>query len=226
MTALRSLTALAAVLLLVGLGVSQASAAPEAGIAGDQGAGDQGFLAGLISSLLSSADAKVSIGAVEGGLSADATVRDIVIADRQGPWFHLDRVRLVWNRSALFARRLDVERLEIGKIEVARKPVAALPTAETAAAPAASTTPGPSVSLHVLLPDLPLKVVVKAFSLGELSLGEPVLGVAARLTASGSVSLGKPSEGLHLAFQTRRLDAPGLVALALSFVPETQALDI
>ena len=219
MTRLDRLTAIASVLLLAGLGIfaaratAWAEAGPGAGRQSEAASGELGFLAGLISSLLSSDGATVSIGAVEGALSADATVRDIVIADRQGPWFHLDRVRLVWNRSALFSRRLEIETLEIGKIELTRQPVATKTAAHAATVPAGS-----------LLPELPLKILVKAFSLAELTLGEAVLGAAARLTASGEVSLGKPSDGLRLAFQTRRLDAPGHAVLRLSFVPATQAL--
>ena len=214
-------TAIAMILLLAGLGIfaARATAGAEAGAdAGHQSepaSGERGFLAGLISSLLSSDDATVSIGAVEGALSADATVRDIVIADRQGPWFHLDRARLIWNRSALFSRRLEIETLEIGKIELTRQPVATKRVAHAATA-----------SVGSLLPELPLKILVKKFSLAELTLGEAVLGTAARLTALGEVALGKPSDGLRLSFQAQRLDAPGHAVMRLSFVPETQALEV
>jgi len=174
--------------------------------------GDQGFLAGLISRLLSSRDTTVSIGAVEGALSADATVRDVVISDGTGPWFHLDRVRLVWNRGALFSRRLEIDSLEIGRIELARRP---------AAGPAE-----PGTLAEPILRELPLKLEIKAFSLAELALGEPVLGAAAHLTASGAATLGKPAEGLLLAVESRRLDAPGRLEAHLSFVPETEALEV
>jgi len=199
----RLLIAALVVLVAVGLGPAAVGAVSEA-------AGDQGIVAGLISSLLSSRDTTVSIGAVEGVLSSDTTVRDISVSDSQGQWFHLDHVRLVWNRAALFSRRLEIDTLDIGKLELFRRPVAA----------------GPAAPAEPILPELPLKLVVGAFALAELDLGEPVVGVAARLTASGNATLGKPSEGLSLALESHRLDAAGAAALRLSFVPETEALEL
>ncbi|MEI8394807.1 MAG: translocation/assembly module TamB domain-containing protein [Rhodospirillaceae bacterium] len=192
-----------AVFVVVGLGAAAVQAA-------ETGQDDRGFLANMISGLLSGRGTTVSIGAVEGALSADVTVRDIVISDSLGPWFHLDRIKLVWNRGALFSRRLEIDTLDIGKIDLARRPVATEPA-----------VPGESI-----LPELPLKLEIKAFSLAELNLAQSAFGTAARLTASGKATLGKPSEGLHLAFESRHLDRPGSLAARLSFVPETEALEI
>ena len=46
---------------------------------------DKGVLANLISRALSSPSMSVSIGAVDGVLSSDASISDIVISDRNGP---------------------------------------------------------------------------------------------------------------------------------------------
>ena len=135
-----------------------------------------GLLADLISKALSTDGSQVSIGAVDGALSSDATIRDIVISDRDGPWLRLDRARLVWTRSALLLRRLEVNRLEIGKLEILRKPVP-----EPGAPPPADNSP--------ILPELPLKVIVEAFQLGELALGPTVIGAPARLSATGAARL-------------------------------------
>ena len=44
-------------------------------------------------------------------------------------------------------------------------------------------TPPPDTSTQQpILPELPVKVLIKQFGVQELSLGEPVVGVAARLT--------------------------------------------
>ena len=61
-----------------------------------QNAGERGVLADLISKALSTDGSQVSIGAVDGALSSDASIRDIVISDRDGPWLRLDRARLIW----------------------------------------------------------------------------------------------------------------------------------
>lgn len=172
---------------------------------------DRGIVADLISKALSSDTSQVSIGAVDGALSSDVTIRDIVLSDRDGPWLRLDRARLVWTRTALLLRRLEVNRLEIGKLEILRKPVPQ---------PAAAPNNDP------ILPELPLKVIVTAFQLGELSLGAPVIGTAARLGANGSATLGPPSEGLDLRLDARRLDRAGEFTVRLGFVPQTTRLQV
>ena len=82
------------------------------------------MLADLISRALSSPSMNVSIGAVDGVLSSDASISDIVLSDRQGPWLRIDKVRLVWNRLALFSRRLEVDQLTIGRMQFLRRPLA------------------------------------------------------------------------------------------------------
>ncbi len=171
---------------------------------------DQGVLAGFLSRLLSTPTSRVTIGGVEGALSSDALIRDVAIADDQGTFLTIDRIRLVWRRAALLQRRIEVQRLEIGRITLARRPVARTGEPE----------PGP------LLPELPLALAVDAFTLGELVLGEPVLGGEVRLSARGSASLGAPSQGLSAALEVRRRDAPGTADLSLSFVPVGQRLTI
>ena len=156
----------------------------------------------------------VSIGAVNGVLSSDASISDIVISDRQGPWLKVDKARLVWNRLALFSRRLEVDQLTIGRLELLRRP---LP----------SDTPPPDTGAQQpILPELPVKVLIKQFGVQELSLGEPVVGVAARLNISGKATLGPPSEGLDLTLTAQRLDAPGDFKTLLTYIPATDKLTL
>ncbi|KQK32293.1 hypothetical protein ARD30_00490 [Bosea thiooxidans] len=174
---------------------------------------DRGIVADLISKALSSDTSQVSIGEVNGALSSDVEIRDIVLSDRDGAWLRLDRVRLVWTRSALLLRRLDVDRLEIGKLEILRRP---------APQPAGTAPP----SNEPILPELPLKLILRALQLNELVLGEPVIGAAARLAATGAARLGPPNEGLDLKLDARRLDMGGTFNITLSFVPESTRLQL
>src|SRR4051794_31193552 len=57
---------------------------------------DQSYLGSLISRALSTPATQVRIGSVEGALSSDATVRNIVISDRDGVLLRLDRARFIW----------------------------------------------------------------------------------------------------------------------------------
>lgn len=184
-----------------------------AGLGFAQNAGERGVLADLISKALSSDTSRVSIGAVDGALSSDATIRDIVVSDRDGPWLRLDRARLIWTRSALLLRRLEVNRLELGKLEILRRPVP-----DPAAPPPADDSP--------ILPELPLKLIVEAFQLGELSLGSTVIGAPARLSANGAARLGPPNEGLDFRLAGRRLDMGGSLDVNLRFVPQSTQLQL
>jgi translocation and assembly module TamB len=200
----RSIVALAMLVLALAFG-----AAPSTRLVAAEE--DKGVVAGLLSKALSSDSSSVSIGSVDGALSSDVTIRNIVLADANGPWLKLDVVHLVWNRLALFQRRLDVDTLAIGKLEILRKP---LPSGK----PAASEGP--------ILPELPLKVIIKSFKAEQIVLGEPLIGVAATLGASGKATLGPPSEGLDLTLSAKRLDAGGAFDVRLAFVPQTSHLSV
>jgi translocation and assembly module TamB len=175
---------------------------------------DKGVLANLLSKALSSDTTSVSIGAVDGVLSSDASISDIVLSDRDGPWLKVDKVRLVWSRLALLSRRLEVNQLTIGHMQFLRRP------------PPSEKPPPPDSGPRSLLPELPLKVVVNKFSVQDLSLGEAVVGVSARLAIDGKVMLGAPSEGLDLSLAAKRLDAPGEFNALMTYVPATDKLTV
>ncbi|WP_082483507.1 translocation/assembly module TamB domain-containing protein [Methylobacterium sp. Leaf87] len=174
---------------------------------------EKSVLGGLLSKALSTPGSQVAIGAVDGALSSDATIRDVVISDANGAWLKLDKARLVWRRLALFSGRLEIDSLEVGRLEVLRRPLPA----------PISAKPEPDGSL---LPDLPVKVEVKAFKLAELVLGEALAGQPARLAADGRAKLGAPSEGLDLDLKVRRLDAAGDFTARLLFVPKGETLEL
>ncbi len=177
------------------------------------GEGEKSVLGGLLSKALSTPSSRVAIGAVDGALSSDATIRDVAISDRDGVWLKLDRARLVWSRLALLSGRLQVDSLEIGRLEVLRKPIP-------------GPTPPEAKPDGSLLPELPVKVEIKGFKLAELVLGESIAGQPARLAAEGMAKLGNPAEGLDLSVDARRLDAAGRFVARLLFVPKGATLEV
>lgn len=199
-----------AVLVFVLLGV--AAGALLLGNAGRGAENEQGVLASLISRALSTPTSQVRIGAVEGALSSDATIHDIVLSDRDGVWLRLDRARIRWRRTALLRRRLEVDALEVGHLEMLRRPIRSPGAVKDADKP--------------LLPELPVKVEVKAFTLTDLDLGQPVLGQALRATATGDTSLGSPAEGLVFNLDGHRLDGAGSFGAALAYVPKGDVLKL
>lgn len=202
---LRRTAALAAVLLLLlGLGVlaARSYAAEE----------EKGILADLISRALSTPTSRVSIGGIDGALSSDATVRDLKIADRDGVWLSVNRIRIVWRRLALLQRRLEIDQLDIDQINMPRRPI-----------PAEAPVSGED---QPLLPELPLRVDIKQFTLARADFGQPVLGVALSFSTGGNAKLGPPTEGLQLFLDAQRLDRPATLNVRLNLVPETQRLDL
>lgn len=173
------------------------------GMAGGSGENQQDVLASLVSRTLSTPATQVHVGAVDGVLSSDATVRDVSITDKDGVWLTLDKARLVWRRSALLLGRLEIDRLEIGTLEIKRKP---LPSDQPAAE-----------SDQPILPDLPVKVQVRAFDLRALTLGQSILGEALSVAATGNTELGSPSEGLVFNLDATRKDFPGHFTLSPTF---------
>jgi translocation and assembly module TamB len=184
---------------------------------------DKGLLANLISRALSTPAAQISIGDVSGVLTSDVTVGDVSIADQNGVWLKLDKVRLVWRRAALLMGKLEIDRLDVGHLAVYRKPTPA-PEAIVTAQPSPDSNQ-PVKAEEPLLPQIPVKLEVKSFALAELSLGEPLLGGAARFAASGQALLGNPAEGLNLRLDARRLDAQGVLAIKLDYVPASGRLE-
>ncbi|MEJ2431680.1 MAG: translocation/assembly module TamB domain-containing protein [Pseudolabrys sp.] len=173
----------------------------------------KGVLASLLSRVLSTPTTRVSIGQIDGALSSNATIHNITIADRDGVWLKLDTARIVWSRTALLLhQRLEVDKLEAGDLQILRRP---LPSEQAVAG-----------SDQPILPQVPVSVQIKAFALKQLTLGAPVVEQAAQLSASGSASLGSPSEGLNLQFEAHRLDAPGNATAQLALVPKTQSLTL
>jgi len=165
-----------------------------------------------IESSLSSEDRIIRFENVTGALSSEARIGAITIADRQGIWLRITGAEIVWTRSALLARQLRVNALKAEKIEILRRPVAATPAFQPESA-------------GFSLPELPVEVNLTGLDVASVELAEPVLGVAARLKASGALRL--DATGLSASFTSRRLDPPGgEIDLALDYARLDQALNI
>jgi translocation and assembly module TamB len=201
-----------AAIMIIGLVVAVTAAGAVVVSAGRAADEEKGVLADLISRALSTPSTRVVIGRIEGALSSDATVHGIEISDRDGVWLKLDRARIVWRRAALLRRRLEVDALEVTRLEFMRRPV-----------PAETRVAGED---EPLLPELPVKVEIRRFNLAELTVGEPILGTAARMSATGAANLGNASEGLDLRLEVRRLDQPGTLTAKLGLVPDGQRLSV
>ncbi|HEY9345786.1 MAG TPA: hypothetical protein VIQ53_10780, partial [Inquilinus sp.] len=72
------------------------------------------LIADQAGSLASSPEMQVSVGAIEGFVPFDMTVRDVAVSDPAGKMVTVDWARLAWSPSALLRRTLRVDAVEAG----------------------------------------------------------------------------------------------------------------
>lgn len=169
----------------------------------------KGALARLASQLASVSGLTVAISDIRGGVPWDMSIGRIAVADAKGPVAEVDGLRLAWHPLSLLGGTLNIETVEATRIAVDRLPD--LPPSE----PAASSSSGGSFTMPVRLGRL---------AIGDISLGEPVLGRAAQLTLTASADLMAASQGLGVEFDVARKDAPGQVTGQVHYTPQTRNL--
>ena len=118
------------------------------------------------------------------GLQGDplnaATLADIALVDDEGVWLRARDARIEWTPTALFGGELEISTIEIRTVDVLRQPILAMLDAEAA---------GPDIGLRL-----------EAFSVGDLRLAEPVIGIAARYRIDGGAA--RPRDGSGFARMT------------------------
>ena len=173
------------------------------------------LIADQAGSLASSPEMQVSVGAIEGFVPFDMTVRDVAVSDPAGKMVTVDWARLAWSPSALLRRTLRVDAVEAGTVTVDRLP-----------AGGAEPEPEPS-STGFSLPRLPVDIRLDRLNVERIAVGPAVAGLAATLSVAGDAQLGDPSQGLAANLAVRRLDgAAGDITARLAFIPSTEQLDV
>ncbi|WP_174822696.1 translocation/assembly module TamB domain-containing protein [Ruegeria lacuscaerulensis] len=146
---------------------------------------------------LSGDDQNVTVKGLQGALSARATIEEITVSDDEGVWLTIKDAELDWNRLALIRGRFSVNALTAQEIDIARAPGT---TTKETPAPTAETQP-------FQLPELPVSIEIGEIRVDELSLGEPLIGVAADLKVTGNLSLADGTLDTNL--DVTRLDRAG-----------------
>ncbi|AZO12145.1 MULTISPECIES: translocation/assembly module TamB domain-containing protein [unclassified Mesorhizobium] len=167
-------------------------------------------LAGIISSMASSEDRKVTINGIEGIWSGQLRLDHVVVEDRAGPWLVARKVALDWSPSALLSRNFDAERIAAERIELARLPQA-------------SQTPSQAGSTS-----LPVSVDVKQIDLPEIALGQELAGSGiAELAAKGSLKADPSPLAVDTVLNVTRHDGKqGNVDAKIHFAPADNKLDV
>lgn len=163
---------------------------------------------------LSGPNRQIRMNGLHGTLSSNVSLSSITIADADGVWLTIEAPHLVWNRSALLSGRLEIESLTAERIDYLRNPN----SAQTAPAPESGS---------LALPDLPVAVVLEKLSIGKVTFGPSVFGLASEASVDGNVTLDDGSLDLNLDIE--RLDGPGgslSAQTAYDGARQTLALDV
>lgn len=173
------------------------------------------MLENFLQDTLSGDDQNVTVKGLQGALSARATIEEITVADDEGVWLTIKDAELDWNRLALIRGRFSVNSLTAQEIDIAR-------------APGTTTKEEPPASAETQpfqLPELPVSIEIGEIRVDELSLGEPLIGVAADLSVTGNLSLADGALDTNL--DVIRLDRAGdEIKLAAGFQNSTSEINL
>lgn len=167
----------------------------------------QGYLARLLQDTLSDAGRSVQIEGFRGALSSRATLDRLTIADDEGVWLELTGAVLDWNRSALLSGRLDVNELTAETLTITRAPAGGESDAEASG---------------FAIPDLPVSVDVSRLAIGQLILGEALMGEQAVFTFDGNALLNDGRLATDISLD--RIDRDGRIAVRIDLQPEANQL--
>lgn len=118
----------------------------------------------------------VTIGAIEGFIPFNISLRDLALVDRDGAWLTVETARLALSMPNAVRGALVADALDLDGVAMKRAP------AEDASAAGAPLPPA-------TLPGAPISAAVRSLSARRVDIAAPVLGVALRLDIAGKAVL-------------------------------------
>lgn len=142
--------------------------------------GGRGFILSQIDGRRVGPFGTLRLSGLKGDPLNDATLADIALVDDEGVWLRARDARVEWTPTALFGGQLEISTIEIRTVDVLRRPILAMLD---------ENAPGPDVGLKL-----------DAFSISDLRIAEPVMGIAARYRIDGGAA--RPRDGSGFARMT------------------------
>jgi translocation and assembly module TamB len=173
------------------------------------------FVSGVAGSLASTVDRTVRFEDLHVGFGLNAAVGQLEVADGQGTWLVVDDIAVAWHPLSLLSGTVDISSLTAARIDLERSPAVAEPTKTEATQEDAGSS-----SLA-----LPFDVKLERLAIGEINLGEALLGAPVSLAASGSGALAFDPALITADLDVHRIDGieAGLTAKA-EFQPAAEKL--
>ncbi|MBS0221583.1 MAG: translocation/assembly module TamB domain-containing protein [Proteobacteria bacterium] len=168
-------------------------------------------LAGIVSSMASSADSRLEVSGISGFIPTDLRVAKIEMSDPQGVWLNIEDAHLAWSFASLFTGRLKIEDIAAQKIEALRPP------APAKAAPSEASSGGGA--------SLPFGVELDRLAVADLHVGAPLGGVDSHWKIDGSGAVAGHGQS-RFKLDMVRTDGPtAQVAADLGFTLAPFAID-
>ncbi|MER8863348.1 translocation/assembly module TamB domain-containing protein [Mesorhizobium sp. M0751] len=167
-------------------------------------------LAGIISTMASTGDRKVTVVGIDGIWSGALRVDHVVLEDREGAWMVARKVAVDWSPLALLSKSFSADRIGAERIELAR-----LPVASTQPSQGGATT-------------LPVSIDVRQLDLPEIALGQALAGSGvAELAAKGALKADASPLAIETNLKIVRHDGKqGMVDAKAHFAPADNKLDL
>ncbi|WP_299814009.1 translocation/assembly module TamB domain-containing protein [uncultured Roseibium sp.] len=202
-------------LRVFGFLIALAIAVPLFAIAAMQVSAGRAFVSGVVSNLASADGRIVRIEGLHVDFGLNGGLESLTVADEAGVWLDADRIALGWNPLKLLSGELDIDSVTADRVDLARQP--AIPQDE--AADADSSDDGSAGF------SLPVDVTLERFRLGEVNLGQALLGTPVSLSAAGSGAFAADPALLTAQLDVKRIDGvdAGLTASA-EFEPAAEKL--
>ncbi|WP_062229468.1 translocation/assembly module TamB domain-containing protein [Aureimonas frigidaquae] len=172
----------------------------------------QSFVATQLQNLISTENAEVRIEGLSGAFSGAVRIESLTVSDPDGVYLTARDLALDWSPTALIRRTVEIQRLTAGTIELTRLPAGTASTAED------ESSGGGGFSLPNITAN------VGEISIGRFTLGQDVAGVAAELSATGSLQLTPSPAALNVSFDVERQDRPGTIRAQIAFAPDDNRL--
>lgn len=140
------------------------------------------MVSNMVSSLASSENQTITIKGLYLSFGLNAAVEDVTLADKDGVWLDAENIRLNWRPLQLVSGDLDVSSVSADRIDLNRLPAQEASTQTETAESEPATSGGLS---------LPFNVRLESLEVGEINLGEPLIGepVSIKAAASGAFAL-------------------------------------
>ncbi len=177
------------------------------------------FVSALASSLASTDGMTIRIDGLHVGFNLDADVESVSIGDTEGDWLRVSRAAVSWAPLRLLSGDLDIVSLSAAQVELIRTPA-------DQSSGSGDVTGEDEASGGF---SLPLNVSLQKLTVGEIDLGESLLGAPMTMTASGAGSFALDPALITADVDVHRIDGvDASLSAKAEFEPaaETLAFDI